>query len=93
MKKVIRLTESNLRNIIKESVRQVLRESSYIDELRERALNGDIDAWVELGVGSPGNWEGFEKWRREKLGLRSKNQGYEEQNSWVEMTPDYKFTH
>ena len=71
-KQVVRLTESKLRNMIKESVRQILRES----DTYQRALDGDMGAWIELGVGTPGDYNGFEKWRREKLG-QSSNNGYD----------------
>ena len=72
-KNVVKLTESRLRNMIKESVRQVLKESNTY----QRALDGDINAWIELGVGTPGDWDKFEQWRREKLGLPSKSNSYD----------------
>lgn len=90
-----RLTESRLRNMINEAVKNALKESA-VDDLRQRALSGDIDAWVEMGAGSPGDWNTFDKWRRENSGMSSRNQYYNderEKNSWVEYTPDYKFTH
>lgn len=65
-----RLTESRLRNMINEAVKKALKEST-VDDLRQRALNGDIDAWATLGLGSSKDWDAFDKWRREKSGMSS----------------------
>ena len=82
-KKVVRLTESKLKQMIAEAVQETLNEygdkkfaNKSIDEIRQMALGGDIDAWVMLGVGTPRDYEGFEKWRREKLGLRQRERNH-----------------
>lgn len=63
-KQVVRLTESQLRNMISETVKKVLKES----DTYQRALNGDFGAWVELGLGGGQDYDRYEAWLRDKRG-------------------------
>ena len=53
-KKIIRLTESDLHNIVKESVNKILTELDWKTlanaEKKARGVMGDVDYWREKGV-------------------------------------------
>ena len=54
MKKVIRLTESDLHRIIKESVRRILRENAWAKYPAEDQANAELDS--NMNINTSGEW-------------------------------------
>ena len=54
MKQVIRLTESDLHRIIKESVRRILRENAWAKYPAEDQANAELDS--NMNINTSGEW-------------------------------------
>lgn len=54
MKQVIRLTESDLHRIIKESVRRILRENAWSKYPAEDQANAELDS--NMNINTSGEW-------------------------------------
>ena len=54
MKKIIRLTESDLHRIIKESVRRILREGAWDKYPAEDQANAELDS--NMNINTSGEW-------------------------------------